>query len=69
MICDEYPDAYVEIGTGIMPIQGIINTVNEFTNAEYVILEQDYSINVGDELLSVKISLENFKKMTGVHWA
>jgi len=69
MTCEEYPDAYVEIGTGIMPIQDIINTVNEFTNAEYVILEQDYSINVGDELLSVKISLENFRKMTGVHWA
>lgn len=59
------PEPFIEIGLGTMPIQEIIDAVNEYTNAEYIILEQDYS-SVDDQLLSAKMSMENFKKYTGI---
>lgn len=57
------PSAFTEIGTGIMDIQSIINAGNE-VGAEYIILEQDYTNH--DEIESIKISLENFKKYAGL---
>lgn len=61
----DLPDTFTEIGNGTMPIQEIINAVNECTDAEYIILEQDHS-SLGDNMLSAKISMDNFKKYTGI---
>jgi sugar phosphate isomerase/epimerase len=58
--------AFTEIGTGIMNIQNIINTGNDLCKAEYIILEQDRTSH--DELESIRISMENFKKFEGIEW-
>ncbi len=60
------PEDFCEIGTGIMPIQKIIDTANEI-GAQYIILEQDFTQLTPME--SVKLSMENFKKFTGIEWA
>ena len=60
------PLTFTEIGTGIMDIQSIIDTANEVCDCEYIILEQDFSRN--DELESIKISMEQFRKYSGVEW-
>ena len=57
-------DDFCEIGIGQMPIQDIINTAVEYTDAGYIILEQDYTKHT--EMESVKISLENLKKYKNV---
>ena len=56
--------SFTEIGAGIMDIQYIIDTANEFTAAEYLILEQDYSEL--DEIESVKASYNNLTKYSGI---
>jgi sugar phosphate isomerase/epimerase len=58
--------SFTEIGTGIMDIQSIINAGNDFCKAEYIILEQDRTSH--DELESIRISMENFKKFEGIEW-
>lgn len=60
------PEAFTEIGTGIMDIQSIIDVAKEVCGSEYIVLEQDYSQH--DEIESIKISMESFKKFTGVKW-
>jgi sugar phosphate isomerase/epimerase len=57
---------FTEIGTGIMDIQGIIDAGNGSCKADYIILEQDNSSH--DEFESVTISMEHFKKFTGIEW-
>jgi sugar phosphate isomerase/epimerase len=57
---------FAEIGAGIMDIQSIIQTGNEVCEAEYIVLEQDYS-QLG-EFESIKISRDNLKKYSGVQW-
>ena len=64
----DIPETYTEIGTGIMPIQDIINAVNEYTNAKYVLLEQDYSEKY-QELESIQISMDKFKSYKGIEWS
>lgn len=58
------PEAFTEIGNGIMDIQNIINVGNEICGSEYIIVEQDASAL--DELLSVEISLNNLKRYKGI---
>ncbi|GLQ12053.1 hypothetical protein GCM10007913_39850 [Devosia yakushimensis] len=53
------PLCFTEIGTGILPIQEIIDTGTRLPNAEYIILEQDHTQL--PELESVRLSLERFK--------
>ncbi|MDR1306094.1 MAG: sugar phosphate isomerase/epimerase [Treponema sp.] len=60
------PETFTEIGTGILPIQEIINAGNGACKADYIILEQDYSRH--DEYESIRISMESFKKFTGIEW-
>lgn len=62
---DEYeiPESFVEIGTGIMDIQGIIDAGKY---VDYIILEQDHSRL--DSLESVRVSREGFSKFKGVEW-
>lgn len=59
--------SFTEIGTGIMRIQDIINAANEFTSAEYIILEQD-STRLGSELESIEVSMSAFRKFEGISW-
>lgn len=60
------PKTFTEIGTGIIDIQNIINVAKEYCDVQYIILEQDYSKN--EELESIKISMDNFKKYSGIEW-
>jgi sugar phosphate isomerase/epimerase len=60
------PETFTEIGTGILPIQEIINAGNAVCKSDYIILEQDASKH--DELESIRISMENFKKFSGIEW-
>lgn len=59
-------DAFAEIGTGILPIQDILNCANELGSVEYVILEQDKTKL--DQMESIKVSMESFKKFDGVNF-
>lgn len=59
--------AFAEIGTGIMPIQSIIDAANTYTDAGYIILEQDFT-RMSSEIDSVAKSMEAFKKFTGISW-
>ncbi|MDR0555185.1 MAG: sugar phosphate isomerase/epimerase [Treponema sp.] len=59
-------ETFTEIGAGILPIQDIINMGNAACKADYIILEQDFSKH--DELESIKISMERFKKFSGIEW-
>lgn len=60
--------AFTEIGTGIMPIQDIIDAANEYTDAEYIILEQD-ATRMPSQLESVAKSMEGFRKFRGIVWS
>lgn len=57
---------FAEIGAGLMDIQSIIQTGNEVCEAEYIVLEQDFS-QLG-EFESIKISRGNLQKFSGVQW-
>ena len=58
---------FTEIGTGILPIQEIIDAANVLPHVEYLILEQDHTAM--DELESVRTSREAFAtKFTGISW-
>lgn len=59
--------AFTEIGTGIMPIQEIIDTANEYTDAEYIILEQD-ATRMNSQIESITKSMEGFRKYSGISW-
>lgn len=59
--------AFAEIGKGIMPIQQIIDTADQFTKAEYIILEQDYT-RMASQIDSVAVSMESFKKFNNISW-
>ena len=47
-----------------MPIQSIIDAANTYTDAGYIILEQDFT-RMSSEIDSVAKSMEAFKKFTG----
>lgn len=59
--------AFTEIGTGIMPIQAIIDAANAHTAAEYIILEQD-STRMESQLASIEKSMAVFRKFSGIEW-
>ncbi len=56
----------VEIGTGCMDIQKIIDAGNATGNIEYIILEQDRTQY--DEMESIRISMECFHRFSGLIW-
>jgi sugar phosphate isomerase/epimerase len=66
LMADLRPSEFTEIGTGIMDIQKIIDAANTGCNPEYIVLEQDCTQM--DELESIKLSMENFKKYSGIEW-
>lgn len=58
---------FTEIGTGVLPIQDIIDTAAELPNFEYLFLEQDHTRL--DELESVRTSHQAFdSSFTGISW-
>lgn len=58
---------FVEIGTGILPIQDIIDAASKLPSLDYMILEQDYTQL--PEIESIRVSHEAFKeKFTGIAW-
>ncbi len=59
------PEDFCEVGTGIMDIQKIIDAANE-AGAEYIILEQDHTQRAPME--SIQISMDNFKRYSGIEW-
>ncbi len=59
--------AFAEVGTGIMNIQAIIDAANQYTNAEYLILEQDYT-RLPTQFDSIAKSMEAFHRFNGISW-
>ena len=62
---NRHRDSFAEVGTGILDIQSYIDAGNE-AGVSHIYLEQDMSKL--DELDSVKVSMENFKKYSGIEW-
>jgi sugar phosphate isomerase/epimerase len=62
----EQKESIVEIGTGSMDIQSIINAAEQYTDVSHIILEQDYTKH--NEIDSIKISMESFRKFRGISW-
>lgn len=60
------PQCFTEIGTGVLPIQDIINMALKAPNLDYIILEQDHT-NL-DEIESIQTSMKAFQKYTGIEW-
>jgi sugar phosphate isomerase/epimerase len=60
------PDTFTEIGTGVIDIQKIIDTANSACESAYIVLEQDHSRY--DELESIRISMESFRRFKGIEW-
>ncbi|MDD2954801.1 MAG: hypothetical protein PHD67_00645 [Oscillospiraceae bacterium] len=56
---------FVEVGTGILPIQDYIDAANA-CQVPYIILEQDYTKLLEAE--SIRVSMEAFRKFRGVEW-
>lgn len=50
-----------------MPIQDIINAANTYTNAQYIILEQD-ATRMPTQMDSIEKSMEGFRKFDGISW-
>ena len=59
--------SFTEIGSGIMPIQKIIDTANQYTDADYIILEQD-ATRMPSQIDSITKSMTEFHKFTGIEW-
>ena len=59
------PELFTEIGEGILKIQDMIDAGNAY-GVPYILVEQDHSKL--DELESIRVSMDNFKKMRGLSW-
>lgn len=58
---------FTEIGTGMLPIQSILDTAGTLPELDYLILEQDHTAL--DEIESIRTSKEAFTTgLTGVSW-
>lgn len=60
------PNSFTEIGMGVLPVSSYIAKAKHCPNLEYIILEQDHTKL--DELESIKVSMEQFKKMKGIEF-
>lgn len=69
-VFDERKDkrCFTEIGTGVLPIQSILDAANALPALDYLILEQDHTAL--DEIDSVRTSREAFaSNFTGISWS
>lgn len=60
------PKCFTEIGTGTLPIQRIIDAAAAAPHLEFILLEQDHSQL--DELESITVSMNAFRKFSGIEW-
>lgn len=60
------PLCFTEIGTGVLPIQDIIDAAQALPNLDYLILEQDHTRY--QEIESVRISKDAFSNYSGISW-
>ena len=60
------PATFAEVGTGVLPIQDILDAVDVLPDFRYVLLEQDHA--PGPELDSVRISRDAFRGYRNVAW-
>lgn len=60
------PTDVVEVGTGVMPIQAIIDEANRIGHIAGIIIEQDFT--VFSEMESVALSLRNMNRYQGLAW-
>jgi sugar phosphate isomerase/epimerase len=61
------PRCFTEIGTGVLPIQSILDAAGTLPAMDYLILEQDHTAL--DEIESVRTSRQAFaSKFTGISW-
>lgn len=60
------PACFAEIGTGVLPIQRIIDAASAAPNLEYIVLEQDHT-RLG-ELNSIRVSMDAFRKFRGIEF-
>lgn len=58
-------DDFIEVGTGVLPIQDYIDAGNR-AGIPYILLEQDYTKL--PELESIQVSMNAFKKFKGIEW-
>lgn len=58
------PQCFAEIGTGILPIQDIVDQGAQMPALDYIILEQDHSA-LG-ELEGIKVSMDAFRRFSGI---
>jgi sugar phosphate isomerase/epimerase len=69
-VFDERKDkrCFTEIGTGVLPIQRILDAAGTLPNLDYLVLEQDHTAM--DEIDSVRTSREAFAtNFTGISWS
>lgn len=59
------PGTFTEVGTGTLDIQKYIDAGNK-AGIPYILLEQDFTRH--DELESIKISMDHFRKFKGTDW-
>jgi sugar phosphate isomerase/epimerase len=60
------PNMVVEIGTGCIDIQRIIDAAAKVTDIKYIVLEQD--MTQLDEFESIQLSMNAFRKFSGIEW-
>ena len=58
--------SFAEVGTGVLPIQEYIDAGNE-AGIPYILLEQDFTFL--NQMDSVRISMESFRKYSGIEWS
>ena len=58
--------SFAEVGTGVLPIQKYIDAGNE-AGIPYILLEQDFTFL--NQMDSVRISMESFRKYSGIEWS
>ena len=69
-VFDERKDkrCFTEIGTGVLPIQNILDAASALPNLDYLVLEQDHTAL--DEIDSVRTSRQAFAStFTGISWS
>lgn len=61
------PSEFTEIGTGVLPIQDIVDALSKLPDFKYMLLEQDHSGM--PEIDSVAVSREAFRRFEGVSFS
>jgi len=60
-------ELFTEIGTGILPLQPVIDLANKLDGIKYVFLKQDYTV-MDSEFDSILLSCKNYRSVRGIEW-